>query len=93
MPEPFLLEGIQLVRVHATKQRLSVALNSPRSVTRNFGLSKTAAEEAGFEIVGEDNEIFEAEIYLQRGDELGSIQIRKSLCPEATVVFINIVRT
>lgn len=93
VPRPFVLDGVEVVNVHQTKDRLTVALNNPRSVSSSFEAYKKAAKRAGFEVVGEDNEGFEAEVYLQRGDELGSIQIRTSRCSEVTVVFINIVRT
>ena len=93
VPEPFLLEGTELVRALETKERLSFALNNPRSVVDSFEAFKKAAMEAGFNVVGEDNEIFEAEIYLKRGTEVGSIQIRMSRCEDVTVVFVDIVQT
>lgn len=93
VPGPFLLEGVELVRAHETRNRVTVALNNPRTVQASFEAFRRAATKAGFEIVGEDNEGFEAEIYLQRGRRYGSIQIRMSRCAEATVAFINIVRT
>lgn len=93
VPPGFLLEDMEVAKAHKTKERLSIALNNPRSVNESFALLKASAREAGFKIVGEDNEGFEAEIYLKDGNRLGAIQIRGSRCPEATVVFLNIVRT
>ena len=93
VPEAFLLDGVQAVKVHRTKERLSVALNNPRSVEASFDAFKKAVDRTGFESVGEDFEGFEAEIYIQKGAELGTIQIRTSRCSEASVAFINIVRT
>ncbi len=45
----------------------------------------------GFEIIQEDNEGFEAEIYLRRKEHLAAIQIRRSQCDDASVVFVNLV--
>ena len=93
VPPEFLLDGMEVVKAEKTKDRLSLALNNPRTVGESFTVLKAAARDAGFKLVGEDNEGFEAEIYLKKGDRLGAIQIRGSRCPEATVVFFNIVRT
>ena len=93
VPPAFVADGVQIVKVHKTKERLTVALNNPMTVAGSFAAYKKAARTAGFELVGEDNEGFEAEIYLEKGDRLGAIQIRTSRCSEATVVFINIVQT
>ena len=61
-----------------SKKRLSVALNNPRPVGPSFDAYKRAAKEAGFELVGVDNEGFEAEIYLKTGRDLASVTIRSS---------------
>ncbi len=93
VPEEFRPEGVEVVKAEKTKKRLVAAMNNPRSVNESFALYKTAAEDAGFEIVGQDNEGFEAEIYLRDGKVLGAVQIRGSRCPEATVVFLNVLET
>lgn len=48
-------------------------------------------DDNGFEIIQEDNEGFEAEIYLRRKEQLAAIQIRRSQCDDASVVFVNLV--
>jgi hypothetical protein len=93
VPEPFLLDGMQVAKSIQTKKRLTVAMNNPRSVQESFPLYKQAVKEAGFELVGEDNEGFEAELYIRRGSTLGQIQIRMSPCPDATGVYLILVRT
>lgn len=93
LPPEFLVEGVEVAKVLVTKKRVSAALNNPRSVTESFEVFGRAARDAGFEIVGRDNEGFEAEVYVKKGRDLGAIQIRTSQCPEASVVFVNIVRT
>ena len=87
VPTEFMLEGMEVVKAVKTKDRLSFALNNPRSVNESFDLLRPASKRAGYKIVGLDNEGFEAEIYLKQGDRLGAIQIRGSRCPDATVVF------
>jgi hypothetical protein len=67
-------------------------LNIRMSVQDALPLYKRAIARAGFELVGEDNEGFEAELYLKRGKELGSLQIRTSVCSDASVVFVNVVK-
>ncbi len=47
--------------------------------------------EHGFEIIQEDNEGFEAEIYLRNKKHLAAIQIRRSQCDDASVLFVNLV--
>jgi hypothetical protein len=93
VPEPFLLQGIEVAKTIKGKERLTVAMNNPRSVQESFPLFKEAVKEAGFELVGEDNEGFEAELYMRRGSTLGQIQIRSSPCPDATGVYLILVRT
>lgn len=43
----------------------------------------------GFEIVGEDNEGFEAEIYFTRGVDTGSILLRQGSCGGATSIILT----
>lgn len=45
--------------------------------------------EGGFEIVGEDNEGFEAEIYFTRGEDTGSILLRRGNCgPDTNIILV-----
>ncbi|HVF54070.1 MAG TPA: hypothetical protein VNC78_10790, partial [Actinomycetota bacterium] len=91
-PAPFLLEGeAEVVRVQKRNGGIVAAINIPYSVAEGFALYKEASEEAGFTIAGEDNEGFEAELYLRSKDELASVQVRRSICETASIVFLNIV--
>jgi hypothetical protein len=92
-PAGFLLSGSEVTKARETKRRLTVAVNNPHSVADSFLQYKKIMRNGDYAIVGEDNEGFEAEIYLKKGSELGAIQIRASRCPDATVVFLNFVRT
>ncbi len=52
---------------------------------------KEAARAMGFEVVQEDFEGFEAEVYVKKGNKLGVVQVRTSRCNEASLALINIV--
>ena len=92
VPEIFLRDG-EAVLTSAQRERggFIAALNVPLSVTDAFAEYRTLAREAGYRVISEDNEIFEAEIYLRRQGEIGAIQIRRSICEDASIVFVNVI--
>ncbi len=93
IPQPFLLGGdAEVATAGRRKGGVTGVLNIQMSVQDAFPLYKRAIARAGFELVGEDNEGFEAELYMKRGKELGSLQIRTSVCDDASVVFVNVVK-
>lgn len=93
VPELFLRGGDAVVTT-AQKERggFIAAMNVPLSVTDAFAEYRSLAREAGYQVISEDNEIFEAEIYLRRRGEIGAIQIRRSVCEDASVVFVNVIQ-
>lgn len=92
LPAPFLLDGAaELVRINKRPGGIVASMNIPYSVARGFQLYKEASDEAGFKLAGEENEGFEAEIYLRAGGRLASVQIRRSICSDASIVFVSIV--
>ncbi|MFN2587595.1 MAG: hypothetical protein ABR613_05720 [Actinomycetota bacterium] len=93
IPPELLLDGdAEVASAGRRKGGITGVLNIRMSVQDAFPLYKEAIARAGFELVGEDNEGFEAELYLKRGRELGSLQIRTSVCEDAAVVFVNVVK-
>jgi hypothetical protein len=93
IPQELLLDGdAEVASANRRKGGVTGVLNIQMSVQDAFPIYKKAVERAGFELVGEDNEGFEAELYLKRGKELGSLQIRTSVCEDAAVVFVNVVK-
>ncbi len=93
IPQELLLDGDAVVATaDRRKGGVTGVLNIQMSVQDAFPIYKQAIARAGFDLVGEDNEGFEAELYLKRGKELGSLQIRTSVCQDAAVVFVNIVK-
>ena len=91
VPPGLLLEGAQLQRVERERGGYIAAINTPHGVEEALGIYEPRVRKEGFEILTVDNEVFEAEIYLRRDKELGFIQIRRSQCDHASVVFINVI--
>lgn len=92
IPEELLLDGeAQVSSAGRRKGGVTAALRVQLSVQDALPLYKQAVTDAGFDIVGGDNEGFEAEVYIKKGKELGQVQIRRSLCADASVVFVNLV--
>lgn len=91
VPAAYLLGGEAKVnKTDVTKGRVIAALAVPHSVNESFVLYKEAIGQTSFQILQEDNEGFEAELYLQQGDQLGSLQIRSSTCDDAVIVYLNL---
>ena len=92
IPEALLLDGdAEVASAGRRKGGITGVLNLRMSVQDAFPIYKKAIAKAGFELVGEENEGFEAELYLRKGKQLGSLQIRTSVCEDAAVVFVNVV--
>ena len=90
-PEPLLLGGDAIVaRTEVEQGRVIGALNVPLGVEATFERYKDALAETRYKILQEDNEGFEAELYVGQGKELGSLQIRGSTCDDAVVVYLNL---
>ena len=93
IPAPFLLDGdAEVASAGRRRGGVTAVLSVDLSVQDALPLYRKAIARAGFEVVGEDNEGFEAEVYLKRGKRLGAIQIRRTLCDDVSVVFVNIVQ-
>ena len=89
--EAFLLGGDAEVAVtEARRDRLIATLNVSRDVQGALTGYRSAVRNAGYKVLQEDNEGFEAELYLQRGEELAVLQIRSSACEDKVLVLINL---
>ena len=92
VPEPLYLEGeVELSGTQKARGGWVSTINIPYSVQEALPLYQAAVEEAGFEIVSQDNEGFEAEFYLRSRKHHAAVQIRRSTCEKASIVFVNIV--
>lgn len=93
IPQDFLLDGDAGVSsAGRRKGGVTAVLSVQMSVQDALPVYRKAVERAGFELVSEDNEGFEAELYLKRGKQLGALQIRRTLCDDVSVVFVNVVK-
>ena len=91
VPEALLLGGkAEVAKTVVEQGRVIGALNVPFPVETAFVRYKEALKDTELEILQEDNEGFEAELYLKQGKELGSLQIRSSTCDDAVVVYLNL---
>jgi hypothetical protein len=89
----FLLGGdAEVTKTKKSKRGILAALNVPYSVSEAFSRYSESVKKGGYEVVDDDFEGFEAELYLRKGDDLGAVQIRRSTCEEASVVFVNVVK-
>jgi hypothetical protein len=92
VPDVFLLDGTgRLVSVDSRRHGFTAVINVPYSVGEAFKLYGRKVVSAGYEVVGKDNEGFEAEIYLRIKKQIGAVTMRRSLCDDASVVFVNFV--
>ena len=91
IPPPLLLDGEATLATTQMKQgRVLAALNVQLTVDDSFAIYKKALAEAGIDVLQEDNEGFEAELYVGDGKQLGSVVIRRSVCDDAVVVYLNL---
>ncbi len=91
--EVFLLGGdAEVTKTKKSKRGILAALNVPYSVSEAFSRYSDSVKEGGYEVVDDDFEGFEAELYLRKGDDLGAVQVRRSTCEEASIVFVNVVK-
>ena len=91
VPQEFLVEGSEIAYGQKVRGGYVTSIAIPYSVQDGLPLYRRAVAEAGFELRSVDNEGFEAELYFDRKEQLGAIQLRRSTCPDATLVYVNIV--
>jgi hypothetical protein len=86
----FVVDGSVFIETSSGGGLVGAHLFVPLSVNDGYKRFRSVLKGEGFKIVGTDNEGFEAEIYFRRGRSLGAIQVRSSICPDATSVFLNL---
>lgn len=91
VPDEFLIEGARISSGQKVRGGFVTTIDIPLSVQDALPVYRKAITGAGFEIHSEDNEGFEAELYFEGGKLLGALQIRRSTCPDASLVYVNIV--
>jgi hypothetical protein len=91
VPKEFLIEGSEIAFGQKVRGGFVTSIAIPYSVQDGLPIYRKAVGAAGFRLQSVDNEGFEAELYFERDKELGAIQLRRSTCPDATLVYVNIV--
>lgn len=91
VPEYFVLEGAEIAMVQRRRGGFVAAINLPYSVTPALGRYREVLRQQGYEELGIDNEGFEAEVFFRSGKQIGQVQIRSSVCEDATIGFVNVV--
>lgn len=91
VPKYFLVDDAQVVRAQRERGGFLASLNVDLGVQDALERFQMIVREQDYEIIQQDNEGFEAEIYIRGPGQLGAIQIRTSQCDTKSVVFVNIV--
>ncbi|MGH2694440.1 MAG: hypothetical protein ACRDJJ_06425 [Actinomycetota bacterium] len=91
VPAGWLTEGAELTSASREKGRLDFGLNLPYTVVEVLRRYREIVLGLGFTVVNVDNEIFEAEVFFERARRVGTIQIRRSTCKNASVAFVSVV--
>ena len=89
--QEFFLEGVELARTQDIRGRFIATINAPYSVNEAYKLYQDQVKGAGWDIVTQETEGFEAEIYLSDRDDFAAVQIRTSTCEGKSVVYVSIV--
>lgn len=89
--EEFLLEGVEIARTQDLKGRFIATVNAPYGVDEAYRRYQDQVKDAGWDIVSQETEGFEAEIYLSDARSLAAIQIRTSTCEGKVVVYVSVV--
>ena len=89
--EEFLLEGVELARTQDFRGKFIATVNAPYGVNEAYRQYQDQVKEAGWDIVTQETEGFEAEIYLSDERRLAAVQIRTSTCEGKAVVYVSIV--
>jgi hypothetical protein len=93
VPEQFLLDGTATLRRASEEDGLLVfGLNLPYDVSEAVDRFKTSLAPPRYQVLSEDNEGFEAELYFhdKQEDRLLAIQIRRPNCDTASAAFVTI---
>ncbi len=89
VPRELILGG-EVQRVSSTRGFNIAIVALDGSVEEVFESYKRVAPKVGLEVVDEDFEGFEAELYVRRANALGLIQIRQTGCEGTLLAYLNL---
>lgn len=95
VPDDFRPPGeITVTRTEKRKGRLVVVMTVPGTIQSVLDEYRSLTRGSGFDLLQEDNEGFEAELYLQKGrGDLAVVQIRETGCADKILVLLNLPAT
>lgn len=90
--DEFVLPDSEVRQVMDENDLLVIALNVPYGVTESLEMYKERLGAPDYDVISEDNEGFEAELYLQdsKTKNLLAVQIRQPRCTEASAVYVQV---
>ncbi|MDQ4145133.1 MAG: hypothetical protein M3198_15620 [Actinomycetota bacterium] len=93
VPTSFSPTGTELSRIIRSANGFTVALNVDGSVEDAQDLYRAAVLDDGFDVLSEDFEGIEAELYLQRNKEYATVRIISTACPSTSRAYVQLVGT
>ena len=92
LPSVFTLDGkAEVIGVTEDQQGYSMKLQLPMSVEEAYNAYYDNLPDAGFEVMGEENEGFEAEVYFDTGKGSGFVQVREIECSGRISSYVKVV--
>jgi hypothetical protein len=88
LPDFARFEGVEIVALDDSRGSLTGAVNVPLSVAGLLAEMRERIDTGGYEVIHEDDEGFEAEIFIRGANDAGIVRIARSLCRDfSSMVF------
>ena len=91
VPDEFVIDDVEVARTRSYDDELVITIYAPYEVNDAYRVYQDRVRDAGWKIVSQETEGFEAEIYLSGKDQLAAVQLRSSTCESKIVVYVSIV--
>jgi hypothetical protein len=92
VPDIFLIgETPKVTRVIESQQGYSAAILLQIALDPALEEYRSIVKQAGYEILNEDYEGFEAEIYMREGADYVTLQLRETACEDETVAYLRVI--
>ena len=92
VPDAFLIgESPKVTRVIESQQGYSAAILIQVALDPALEEYRSIVKETGYEILNEDYEGFEAEIYMREGADYVTLQLRETACENETVAYLRVI--
>lgn len=91
IPDEFVIPGAEIARTQDVQGRFIATINVGSTVTQAYRAYREQLKDTDWKTVTEENEGFEAEIYLATDKQLAALQMRSSTCEGKIVVYASII--